>query len=221
MTRNRSALMLAAAIIASAFAGIATAQVARSGGSSSSSNPQMLQQMQQLASERSALQAENAKLKKNVEDLTKELDSLKKTQGSIDQHAKESAAALVQSKTQRDATEEQLKQTKEKLEQLVAKFRETAQTLRETEADRMATRQTLSTHDHELSVCIDRNLALYKINEEALSVLDKQTFWSRAAASEPFTKIKRIQMENLVDDYKARAQDQLAAPAAGGSTPRN
>ncbi len=214
MTRTPSALTLAAAIIASLCGdGIVVAQVARSGGTSSA-NTQLLQQMQQLASERTALQADNDKLKKHVDDLTKELDSLKKAQGAVDQRAKESAAALAQSKTQRDTTEEQLKQTKDKLEQLVAKFRETAQSLRETEADRTTVKQTLSTRDHELKVCIDRNLGLYKINEEALTMLDKQTFWSRAASSEPFTKLKRIQMENLIDDYKARAQDQRVTPPA-------
>jgi chromosome segregation ATPase len=212
MTWSRSVLS-AAAIFALALlaARSADAQVARSGGGSA--NPQLLQQLQQLASERTSLQAENDKLKKSVEDLTKQLESVKKAQKSIDQRAKESTAALEQSKTQRESTEEQLKQTKDRMEQLIAKFRETAQSLREIEADRTATKQTLSARDQQLKVCIDRNLALYKINEEVLTVLDKQTLWSRVAAAEPFTRIKRNRMENLIDDYKARADDQLVAPA--------
>ncbi len=38
---------------------------------------QLMQQMQQLASERTALQAENAKMKKELADLAKERDTLK------------------------------------------------------------------------------------------------------------------------------------------------
>src|SRR5271165_1403989 len=214
MSRTRSTLTLAAAITASlCAASAAMAQVARSGGSTGA-NSQMLQQMQQLASERTALQEENAKLKKSADDLAKQLDALKKAQGSVDQHAKESAAALAQAKTQREADAEQLQQTKARFDQLVAKFRETAQTLRDTESDRTQVKQTLAARDHELQVCIDRNVELYKINGEALTRLEKQNFWSRAAASEPFTKLKRVQMENLVDDYKARASDQKVTPPA-------
>ncbi len=36
------------------------------------------------------------------------------------------------------------------------------------------------------------------------------------ASLEPFTKIKRVQLENLVDDYHSRAEDQKVAPAAAG-----
>ncbi len=52
----------------------ALAQTTRSGGGA---NAQLMQQMQQLASERTSLQAENAKLKKELDDLRKDRDALK------------------------------------------------------------------------------------------------------------------------------------------------
>ena len=195
----------------------AGAQVARSGGAA---NSQLQLQMQQLASDKTRLETENAKLKKDADDARKELDALKKSQKSVDQRAAESAAALTHSKSETASAEEQLKQTKDKLEQLVAKFRETAQTLRDVEADGTKAKQTLATREQQLQACAEHNVALYKINEEALAYIDRQGFWSHVAAAEPFTKIKRIQNENLVDDYKARADDQrVPAPAAPGGTP--
>jgi hypothetical protein len=41
-----------------------------------------------------------------------------------------------------------------------------------------------------------------------LTKLEDQGFWSRAARVEPFTRIKRTQLENLVDEYAARAEEQ-------------
>jgi len=201
-------------------AGASNAQTARTGGPA---NSQLQIQLQQLASEKTRMDAENAKLKKDLEDAHKELDSLKNTQKTIDQRAKESAAALAHSRAQSDSTEEQLKQTKEKMEQLIGKFREVAQTLRDTESDRSTAKQSLAARDQQLRVCVEHNLALYKLNDEVLTYLDTQGFWSHLAAAEPFTQLKRIRNENLADDYKARAGDQRVdlPPGAAAPTPSN
>src|ERR1700730_2180836 len=72
----------------------AQAQTARSGGGASA---QLLQQMQQLASERTGLQAENAKLKQDLEDMRKERDALKAAQQAVDRRAQISASSLKES----------------------------------------------------------------------------------------------------------------------------
>jgi len=55
------------------------------------------------------------------------------------------------------------------------------------------------------------SIGLYKLNTEVLDRLEHQGLWSHLARSEPFTQLKRTQLENLVDDYKQRATDQLVA----------
>jgi hypothetical protein len=196
---------------------VACAQSARSGGGASA---QLMQQMQQLASERTSLQAENAKLKKELEDMRKDRDALKNAQQTVDKRAKSSDIALKESLAQRASTDRELEQTKAKMQQLIDKFHETLQTLRDVETERTTTKQTLATRDQDLKVCVDRNLALYKLDDEVLTRLEHQSMWTRVAASEPFTKIKRYQLENLVDDYKDRADAQRLDPdkAVGIST---
>jgi len=109
------------------------------------------------------------------------------------------------------------------MEQLIGKFREVAQTLRDTESDRSTAKQSLAARDQQLRVCVEHNLALYKLNDEVLTYLDTQGFWSHLAAAEPFTQLKRIRNENLADDYKARAGDQRVdlPPGAAAPTPSN
>jgi len=199
---------------------LAHGQAARTGGSA---NAQLLQQLQQLASERTGMQAENARLKKELESLKRERDSLQSARKAQDQHAAGSAAALAQSTAQREALEQELKRNKDQTQELVAKFRETLQTMRDIESDRATSKQSLATRDQELKVCVDRNLALYKLNLEVLTRLEHQSILSRVAAAEPFTQLKRVQLENLVDDYKGRAQDQRVTEqslrARGGPPP--
>jgi hypothetical protein len=91
--------------------------------------------------------------------------------------------------------------------------------MRQIETDRTALRQTLSTRDQDLKVCVDHNRALYQLNKEVLTRLDKHSVFSRLAESEPFTQIKRVQLENLVDDYQTRADEQLLHPGKAGASP--
>ena len=76
-------LMLALAVLALTSHRPAAAQAARS----SSGNAQAMQQLQQLAAERTKLLADNAKLQTDLEATRKERDALKKKQEAIDARA--------------------------------------------------------------------------------------------------------------------------------------
>lgn len=218
MHSRRSKLLRALSVIAvGLLTTSAHAQSARSGGGASA---QLMQQMQQLASERTSLQAENAKLKKDLEDLRKERDTLKNSQQALDKRAKSSEAALKQQLAQRQSgADQELVQTKEKMQQLVAKFRETLQTLKEVETAQTTAKQTLATRDQELKVCVDHNRALYKLDDEVLTRLENQTVWTRVAAAEPFTRIKRTQLSNYAVESRAKADEHLLPPANPAPAP--
>jgi chromosome segregation ATPase len=223
MHRVRGWLTALTGVCALVACHLACAQTARSGGNASA---QLMQQMQQLASERTTLQAENDKLKKQLADITKDRDALKAGQQAVDRRAKDSAAALQHSNAQREAVDNELTQTKAKMQEIIGKFRETITKMHEIETENIATKQTLATRERELSVCASRNVDLYKLNDEVLTRLDKKSssLSSCMASTEPFTKIKRVRNENLVDDYRGRAQDLQVSPqvkpaAPGATTP--
>lgn len=213
----KSGWIAAVACVAAAVTAISVAQTPRTGGGASA---QFLQEMQQLASERTTLQAENEKLKSQLADVKKDRDALKAGQQAIERRAQGAAAELAQSNSQREANERQLTEYKTKMQELIAKFRETVEKLREVETEDTAAKQSLGARESELKACVDHNVALYHLNDEVLTHFEHQGFWSRAAQAEPFTQIKRVQNENLIDDYRSRAQDQLtpgAKPNATGS----
>ena len=189
----------------------ATAQTARSGGGASA---QLIQQMQQLASERTSLQAENARMKKELADMTKERDALKTGRTNVDSRVRASEAALARSAQDKTNAENETARLKERQQELVTKFRETAQTLKDVETERAAFKQSLATRDTELAQCAARNDALYKLNGEILTRMDAAGSFSRLASLEPFTKLKRVQLENLRDEYKYKADEQRVSVAA-------
>src|SRR5262245_28815048 len=79
----------------------ALAQTARK---DNGNNAQLMQQMQQLASERTQLQAENARMKRELDELRKERDGLHAGKESNDKRARNSEVALSHATQQHEQT---------------------------------------------------------------------------------------------------------------------
>jgi len=183
------------------------AQTVRSGGGSGAASAQFMQQMQQLASERTELQADNAKLKEQVAALQKQLKAAQTEKDSLGRKAQVSESAISRFTQSNETLNQTVTQQRTKMDELIAKFRETANTLREVESDRNTVKGQIGARERELKSCMDKNQALYKINLEVLDRMENQGFWTAVAKSEPFTRIKRTQIENLADDYRGKAEE--------------
>lgn len=179
------------------------AQTARSGNA----DTRVLQQLQQMTSEKAALQAENAKLKQDLEQARKEVERLISTNKALDSKTKTLTANATREVSSGKQAEEQLERARGQLQELVTKFRETTQSLRDVETDRAAIKGQLVVRELEFKTCVDRNAGLYNLNAEVLERMENRGFWSSLTEREPFTKLKRVELENLIDDYKYRADE--------------
>jgi chaperonin cofactor prefoldin len=184
----------------------ALSQVQRSGGGGA--NAQLVQQYQQLASERVQLQADNAKLKKDVDDLKKQLTAAQQQAAASKAGAERGqAAALASARAASESSQKSLDESKAKMQELVARFRETITQLHGVESDRAQSQQELSESRSAFDECADRNYSLYQINNEVLDRYEHQGAFSYLERAEPFTRLKRTQVENLVDGYKQKAEE--------------
>jgi chromosome segregation ATPase len=197
----------AAAVLAVALAGMASnagAQTQRSGGEAQ----KFMQQYQQLAAEKTSLQGQVAQLQKDLEAakaevaaVTKERDVLKKA------HAGGVPAAAVSKLTaSKEAAERNLEVSKQRMTELVGRFREMAGNLKDVEADRARLRDDAAKRSAAFDKCAEDNLQLYEINADLLDRYEHVGAFTRVSAVEPFTKLTRTRIENLVDEYRERAQ---------------
>jgi len=189
----------------------AAGQKARSAGGDAVAQ-QQLQQLQQLASERTALQSENARLKEQLAESQRKLDTLKAEQGALARRAQSAEATAARLVTGNAAAAEGALRSRTQMEELVERFRATAESLREVEDERNALRDQAQGSERQLATCREHNAALLKINEEVLVRLENTGFWSKLAANEPFTQLKRTELENLADGYRSQAAE-FAVPA--------
>jgi chromosome segregation ATPase len=190
------------------------AQAARS----SSGNTQAMQQLQQLAAERTKLLADNARLQSELDAARKERDALRKQQESSARRLQGTDVAVARASAKSDSLAQDLEREKSRMAELVAKFRETVGQFREVESDRNIVKAALGQRDAELKQCVDRNLSLYALNGEILTKLEHRGGFTPASALEPFTKLKRVELENLIDGYQTRADEQRP-PAASLQPP--
>ena len=212
-----TALLAASALVACLPA---LGQTARSGGDSQKA----MQQLQQLASDRSAAQAEALRAKQALADAQKQIAELTKGRDALRARAGDAQAAKNAVEGKERALNDELTQTKARLAELVGKFRETATTLREVEAERARLHTDLDKTGRDYLTCVEHNTELTTLTRDALDRLDGSAGWSRLARAEPFTRLARTRAENLADEYRARLADlrvtaQAGAPAAGVPAP--
>ena len=192
------------------FAVVALPSVAQVERSGAKGDVRVMQQLQQVTSERASLQAENGKLQQEIEQLKKDNAKLTAAKGTLEGRAKALEIAANRASRSDDSdkqTQEQLERTRAQLQELVAKFRETAQALRDVETERSATKGKLVARERDLQVCVDRNAGLYNLNADVLDRMEHRGLWSALAENEPFTRLKRVELENIADDYKFRANE--------------
>lgn len=197
----RTSILICAALTIPALP--AAAQVQRSGNA----DARVMQQLQQVTSERANLEKENARLKEEIEQLKKDNAKIQAARGALEGRTKALETAAMRGDNTGKAAQEQLERSRAQMQELVTKFRETAQALRDVETERAAAKSQLGERERDLKVCVDRNASLYNLNTEVLDSFENRGVWSSLTQREPFTKLKRIELENLIDGYKYRADE--------------
>ena len=216
MNTSRWIHRAALGLLACGLAGPLTAQTARGGGESQ----RMMQQYQQLASEKTALEAQVASLKHDLDAAHTELANVKKERDALKAHSAAAGASLSALTAGKEAAEKDAEQTKQRMNELVTHFRETAENLKGVETDREQLRGQLRERSAAYDRCAAANLSLYEINADVLSRYEHVGWFTRASAAEPFTRITRARMENLVDETRARAlelREKAKAPEGAGT----
>ena len=118
------------------------AQVQRSGGGETQ---KFMQQYQQLAAEKTALQAQVAQMKAELDGTKAELAATKKDRDVLKAHAAAGASegvTVVRLTAARDTAEKSLELYKQRLNELIARFRETNSNLKQVETERSSVRKS-------------------------------------------------------------------------------
>jgi chromosome segregation ATPase len=181
------------------------AQVERSGGGESQ---KFMQQYQQLAAEKTSLQAQLAQMKKDLDSAKADLAAMKKERDALKAPAGAAAVAaerVTQLTALKESADKSAEHYKQRLNELVDRFRELGDSFKEVEGDRGNLRKELAERNAAFDQCAENNLRLFEISKDVLDRYEHVGLFTKTGATEPFTQITRTRIENLVDEYRARA----------------
>lgn len=208
-------------------AALAAAPVWASGDSR---EKQMLRRMQQQVqqSEQARVQAEQDKAAAlaDRDSLEREVEKLK---GSAKRLASERTARaraeadLKAAQAEIETLKTRLAETEGRLAESQAQARTTAGRLAETESAKKQTESVLSGVRGDLRTCGEHNGRLYTLSRELMDRYRDKTCQDALAQAEPFTGLKKVEVENLLETWRDRADEaRLTGMAEGqaGTQPR-
>lgn len=185
------------------------------------------QQVQQLSQEKAALEAKLAGFEQEKAALAQEKEKLagqiqdaearasgegrKRTQlqGTLDAVSKEKQSLL-----------EQKNDLEKRLAEMTARQAETARELAATKTQKQQADATAATRSRQIASCEDKNLKLYQHGRDLIEQCRDRSKTDAVLRLEPFTGIKRVEIENLLESYRDKLDAQKLLPADDVSATR-
>jgi len=170
------------------------------------------QQVQQIRQEKTALEEKLTSFEQEKEKLAKQVNGAQaraKSESAKNQQLQQALDA----KTQESQTlQEQKTELEQRLAELTAKQAVTERELAKIQAEKNLAQSTLSTRDQQVAGCEDKNVRLYQYGRGLIEQCRDRSASDMALRLEPFTGIKRVAMENLLEEYRDKLDAQKIIP---------
>lgn len=199
--------------------------VAAPGWAEESRERQMLrrvqQQMQQIDQARVQAEQERAAALADKDKLERELDQAQATGRKLSRERAARGRAerdLKAAQGELDTLKAKLADTETKLADTQAKLQATAQTLAQTESAKKQTESQLAGTRQDLGQCRKHNGQLYSLSREMMTKYRDKTCQDALAQAEPFTGLKRVEVENLLESWRDAADRERLSGSSSAVT---
>lgn len=214
-------LMLAVAVTPAAHAAKKEDKAAR----------RMAQMKKQFEAEKAQLQAQFEQDKAALEDKAKasekesseikgSLTAAKRRQATLAAELETLRKEKTELEARQQATETSLREaqatldkTSKTLTDLTAQHQATVRDLKANEAQRKELNKSLVQRDQSLVTCNEKNAKLHDFGLQLVKVYDKPGTYEAVLRTEPFTQIKRVELENILQDYRDKLDEQRVGVA--------
>jgi len=217
--RNRWIPLLLLCLVA---AGTAQADSEKKGNREREALRRVQLQLQQMQGQVSTLEQEKTQLS---QDLDKAASEAKKATGraarlSRDLKAERSKRenlekTLEQANKDLASHRERLAQTEQQLAETRSTLAKTSQTLSITEGDKRRLEGIKASQEREIASCESKNLKLYQTGRDLMTRFEQKTCNEVMAQKEPLFGLKRVEIENLLEEYRDKLDEQKLIKAPG------
>jgi len=170
-------------------------------GDSSAGDARLRMLLQQATAQVSQLQSKNASLESELQQVQDQLDELKKDKASVDNSLKSKQREAATLARKGEQYQEQNQMLRTRLTELADQYRELADGLKVSEERRAELRSLARDYDLRVVACEKNNESLYTISMELIEKYENKGMFTSLLQREPLTKLKRVQIENMLDEY--------------------
>lgn len=143
-----------------------------------------------------AAKQEKVELTARVEELKKQMEEMKSKSVVLEKKTGAGRKLIT------DLTEK-IEETDKKLQELTLLHSETSKTLQMTQTEKDQERKRL---DGEVQICEKKNTALYGLSIDLIEKYRSKGVVASILQAEPFTQLERVRVDNLLQDYKEKAE---------------
>jgi chromosome segregation ATPase len=159
-------------------------------------------QLRSLEDQRAALQAKQAVAERDRDRLQKQSDGFKAQVKDAEQAYQQAVEEFNQRLAERD----------ESLEKWKSAYEEAATVARSKDAERAKFESEAAAFKASTKACEAKNVQLFKASDEMLTRFKSMNLLDAIAAREPAFGIKRVDLQNLLQDYRDKILDQKVKP---------
>lgn len=229
MMMNTRSRMIVALVVAVLMALAPTTQAADKKDKSAKRIAQMMQKVQQEKTEMQAAfdqekSALEEKAKKSEEEasnikgslvvvnrkskaLSAELETLRKEKADVDAKQLKTEAALQQ-------TQSALESASKKLVDMTQQYLVAQHDIKDGDAQRKELLANLSKKGQQVAACSEKNVKLHDFGLDLIKIYDKPSIYDAGLRAEPFTQVKRVELENILQDYRDKLDEQRVGMSA-------
>jgi chromosome segregation ATPase len=160
------------------------------------------------------LEEQNATLATKQADADREKQTLTQKAAEDDKTLAELHKQTDSDKAALDAAASAQHQQQDSIAKWQASYNDAADKARARDADAKQLDTVLGQMRPRLQSCEAKNAELYKIGEDVLDLYDKKDFLD-IVTGEPVTKLKRVELENIMQDYEDKMRDNKVNGRAG------
>jgi chromosome segregation ATPase len=146
---------------------------------------------------------------------------VQETQSRLEESKRQSVASTGRLKKDLDAVKTEKETLATKLADTEKQLADTSAKLRQTETDKRSLEVSSAQQKDRVALCEGNNTKLHKYGVDLLDAYKHKSCGDALRQAEPLTGLKQVEIENLMEDYRDKLDEQKisSVPASSAQTP--
>lgn len=174
----------------------------------------MQMQLRAAQQEKTELADQVEVLKKQVGDLESRRAAFEKKLGSQSKQISELFDKQLSDKQQQVELSDKYQETENKLKQMEQQYATTNNNLQQTQMEKEREKKKL---DGDIQVCEKKNSELYLLSVKLMDKYQAKGVLDAIRQAEPFTQLEKVRIENLLQEYRDKADSNKIASGSNGA----